>query len=403
MDPASKPRPTLGAYIVAVHLFCVPSFGYSESPGILIIPQITGALLVAYALFDMFKTQKISIPLEIRVYGFLGLWAAITFLGGISSEELRPLGSLIKVIATALACAQLIKNEIDFVVAMRVFVISVLFVYFLNKDALRFLRIADKLTESDRFAGTMMNANTAAIYSVAVLWSCIHLWILSKRKLMGLAFWIIPIGISLLIIYYSGSKKGLIGIGLFAILFARLLHISKNRSSLRKSLILLVSVALIILTALFIYTSPFFSRLEQLYYGTAKTDINRYEFVREAINVWLMNGKTFIMGVGYDNFRLVNYLGDYAHSTPFELLASNGIIGFSLFMGFLFLLYYKFVFLYKKAKNWDLKSIFFSAIIFLSIYSFFIVGAVLHESRELGPILGSLAGYGQCHFRKIGQ
>jgi hypothetical protein len=132
-------------------------------------------------------------------------------------------------------------------------------------------------------------------------------------------------------------------------------------------------------------------------YGGSGSDINRLNLAREAIHVWLMNVKTFVMGVGYDNFRIFSDYQTYAHSTPLELLASNGIVGFSLFMGFLFVLFRKFINLYKYTSDQELKVIFFSTLIFLSIYSFFMLAAVMQDSREIQPILGGLAAFGQYH------
>jgi hypothetical protein len=70
-------------------------------------------------------------------------------------------------------------------------------------------------------------------------------------------------------------------------------------------------------------------------------------------------------------------------------------------MGFLILLFRKFVLLYRQALNPELKRIFFSIIIFLFIYSFFMLTHVLHASRELLPILGGLAAFGQYHLRLL--
>jgi hypothetical protein len=143
--------------------------------------------------------------------------------------------------------------------------------------------------------------------------------------------------------------------------------------------------------------------MEQLFYGGSDSDIKRLNLAQEAIEVWLMNGKTFFMGVGYDNFRLFSHLQDYAHSTPFELLASNGLIGFLLFMGFLFVLIRKFIFLLRSTLDPELNSVLFMSLIFLLIYSFFMLAAVMHESRELLPILGCLSAFGQYHLRLLGQ
>lgn len=400
----NRSGPTLGAFLVGAYLFSVPAFAYSESYGLLIIPQITGVLLVAYAILDILRNQRAIIPLDIQLYGLMGLWAVITFFMGASAGKggTLSLGTLIKVAIATLACGQLIKDENDLFTALKIFVFSILFVYYQNMGDLQYLRMADKITEMDRFAGTLTNANTAAIFSLTVIWASGLLLLVSRKGFFRGALYLIPIGISLIIIYYSGSKKGLIGIGLFVMFFARLLYI-RQRAFFRKSLILLVSFSLIIIAGYFIYTSPFFFRMEQLFSGGSVADANRLQLAKEAINVWLMNWRTFFMGVGYDNFRLFSSLQAYAHSTPLELLASNGLIGFSLFAGFLVLLFRKFYYLYRHALNQESKSVFFASLIFLFTYSFFMMTAVLHDSRELLPILGCLAAFGQYHLRLLRQ
>jgi O-antigen ligase len=398
----NDPKPTLGAYLVGAYLFSVPAFAYSQSLGLLYIPQVTGALLVAYAILDILGKGTIKIPGEIRVYGLLGLWAVVTFAFSASPHDwgTQSLGTLVKVVIATMACAQLIKNETDFFTALKIFVFSVLLVYFQNRGDLQYLRIADQITETDRFAGTLTNANIAAMFSLTVIWASIHLVLHSRRKLLSAALYSPPIGIALLIIYYSGSKKGLIGIGLFILFFTRLLYIREQRSSYRKTLVLLISASLIIIASYFIYTSPFFIRIEQMIYGASGSDLKRLGLANEAIHVWLMNFKTILMGVGYNNFKLFSDLQSYSHSTLLELLASNGVVGFFLFVTFFTLLFRKFVILYRRASNQELKSIFFSILIFLFIYSFFMLTAVLHDARELLPILGCLAAFGQYHLRR---
>jgi O-antigen ligase len=193
------------------------------------------------------------------------------------------------------------------------------------------------------------------------------------------------------------------GLGLFALFFARLLYIQQRASRYKKSLVLVMASVLIVAAGYCIYISPFFFRIQQLIYGGSTGDVNRIYLARDAIGIWLMNVRTFLIGVGYDNFRFVSELQTNSHSTPLEILACNGIIGLSLFMAFLFLLFRKFYLLYKQALTPESKRTFYLIIIFLIIYSFFMLAHVLHASRELLPILGGLAAYGQYHLNRIRQ
>lgn len=405
MKPPSAGRPTLGAYLVGAYLFSVPAFAYSESLGLMIIPQITGAILVGYALIDILHRRSLKIPLDIQLYGFMGLWALITFFLGVNTDEqrIRDLFSLLKVVIATLACAQLIKDDSDLFAALKMFVFSILLVYYQNRYDLQYLRVASQITEADRFAGTLANANTAAIYSLTVIWASVLLLLRSGKGLLRWGLLLISTGISLLIIYYSGSKKGLIGIGLFVLFLAGLLYSRQGSSIYRKGLIVLISASLVLVAGYYIYTSPFFFRMEQMFTGGSGSDINRWDLAGEAIHVWLMNGKTFLMGVGYGNFSLFSELQTYSHSTPLELLAGNGLIGLFLFMGFLTLLFRKFIFLYKYTDNQDQRSIVFGTLIFLAIFTVFMLAAVMHESRELLPILGALSAFGQYQVCRLSQ
>ena len=380
----------MGAY-----LFSVPAFAYSEGSALSAIPQVTGALLAAYALIDILRRLRIEVPLDIGLYGFMGLWAGTTYILGASTSGWTSLGSLIKVVIATIACAQLIKNETDLFTALKMFVVSIVLVYYQNMGDLRYLRVADKISETDRFAGTLANANTAAIFALTVIWVSILLVLHVRKGLLERVWVLVPVGISLIIIYYSGSKKGLVGLGLFVLFLTRLMYMRQKASFYKKGLVLLISAALIILAGYFIYTSPFFFRMEQLFRGGSGSDINRFNLAQEALQVWLMNWKTFIMGVGYDNFRLFSSLQTYSHSTPFELLASNGIVGFGAFMGFFYLLFRKNMWLYRHARDQYLKSLSYATIVFLSIFFYFMIASVLHDSRKLLPILGCLSAFGQ--------
>lgn len=385
----------LGAYIVGAYLFSVPAFAYSDTLGLLIVPQLTGALLAAYAALDVLARKTIQIPQEVRLYGLFGLWAAATFIFGASTSDLRPLGTLLKVVLATLACAQLIKDDADLHVALKIFVFSILLVYYQNRADLQLLRMTDRITDGERFAGTLANANTAAIFAVTVIWASALLLLSAKGGVLARSVFIVPVGIALMIVYYSGSKKGYIGIGLFVLFFARSLYLGQRSSRQKKLLAVVVALGLIIIMAYFIYSSPFFFRIQEAIAGDDASTSNRWELAGEAVNVWLRSPKTFLMGVGWDNFRLFSEFQTYSHSTPLELLASNGVVGFGLFMGFIVLMFRNFVVLYRRTSSPMAQSAYFSSLIYLSIFFVFMVAAVLHDSRELLPILGCLAAYGQ--------
>ncbi len=403
MDLAASPKPSLAGYLVGAYLFSVAAFTGSMSGTLSIIPQVLGALVVGYALYDLLASFEIKIPAAIGLYGLFGLWAAFThYIGPRAGEGLIPsLGTLLKVVAATLACAQLIKTDADLFMALRFFAFSILFVYYQNRGEIGLLQVTGQITEEDRFAGTLSNANTAAIFSLTITWAAILLLVRAQKDRFKGVLYLVPIGVALVLIYYSGSKKGLIGLALLVLFVTRLFFKRENLTPLRRAAILLASAALIVVAGYFIYTSPFFFRMQQLLAGLSNaSDANRFELAREAVEVWLTNLRTFFVGVGFDNFWTHSKLGVYAHSTPLELLASTGIVGCSLFLGFLGLLFTRFVGLYRTAVEDGSKQLFFAIEILLVIFTFFMATAVLYDAKELLPILGCLAGYGQYRLRR---
>jgi O-antigen ligase len=398
MDSLASSKPTLGGYLVGIYLFSVPAFGFAESSSLLIIPQILGALLAGYALYDVLGRFEIQIPAEIGLYALLGLWAVLThFVGPRAGEGLTPsLGTLLKVVVATVACSQLIRTDADLFMVLRMFAFSVVLVYVQNVEEIKYLQMAGGVADEDRFAGTLSNANAAAIFALTVVWAAILMLLRAQKAWLGRVTYFVPIGVSLVIIYYSGSKKGLIGLALLVLFVTWLMYKRQEPTLLRKGLAVLVSAGLIVVAGYFIYTSPFFFRMEQFFAGMSNaSDSARWDLAREAIQVWLMDPKTVFMGVGYDNFWSYSTLGTYAHSTPLELLASNGIIGLALFLGFLTLLVLKFIRLYKGATEPGSKVLHFAILVFLFVFTFFMATAVLHDSKEMLPILGCLAGFGR--------
>lgn len=103
--------------------------------------------------------------------------------------------------------------------------------------------------------------------------------------------------------------------------------------------------------------------------------------------------KTFLAGVGHENFKDMNLLGKYSHSTITETLVASGIFGFLLYFGSLFFLIRHF----NKLRKITLGSKHFSTV-FLpdsdSTFLFFNTAAVMYDSRDFWPLMGVMSSYG---------
>jgi hypothetical protein len=389
-------KPTLGSYLVGAYLFSVPTFSYSPDLKLNFIPQWVGLIVVLYAIMDILRTKKLNIPNEIKLYGLFVLWLFFTFFLVGASNDYDSILTSVKVGLITLGCTQLIKNDQDFFNALFLYGISILFVVYLNYETLLYLRYAIRITEMDRFEGTLTNANTAAIYAISVLWVSFTFFFSEKRSFIIRAFCIAFGCTALFIIYFSGSVKGMIGIALFAVCIAWTFYEKYENSLKKRVLVSIVGLGLVAAAFCFVYYSPFFFRLERIIlYKDMGSPGERVYLFKTAVEVWFGNVVSILCGIGHDNFRDYNSLRTYSHSTISEVLVSAGIFGFALYFAGFMLLLKKLYFQSKYSMGKFQFTESFSCFFFLLILLFFNAFAVLYSSRELWPLIGIIAAYSQ--------
>ena len=394
MNPILQKKASLGSYFVGAYLFSVPAFSYSETLNLTFIPQLIAACVVILAIFDILQTGKFNLSTSIKLYGYFVLWTVIAFILAGDWTYGESLFTLIKVGFIVLAVSQLIKNEKDFLMAVMIFNFSIILVFYFNRDLISNLQKASRVSGDDRFAGTLTNSNAAAMYALSILWSGITLLFSKETKQILKLVTVITIAISLWMIIYSGSKKGLIGVILFA-MFTGWLFIQENKHSFWKTMLAsIMALSLIGVTIFYVYNSPFFERMETMINGDTHSTAHRIYLINAAIDTWLDGGKTFLAGVGHENFKDMNLLGKYSHSTITETLVASGIIGFLLYFGSLFFMIRQF----NHLRNITLGSGHFSTVFFclilILLFLFFNSAAVMYDSRDFWPLMGVMSSYG---------
>lgn len=392
----SSQRASLGSYMVGSYLFSIPILSYSSVFDLSFIPQLMGLFAVLYAIVDILMTKRLNIPYEIGLYGIFTTWLVFTFFLAGELESLDSLLTSVKVGIITVCVAQLIKNDKSFYNVLFIYSLSIPLVLYLNYETILFLSFADKMPGMERFEGTIENANIAAIYAISIVWASLLLLFKPNAKAIIKPIYFAFISIALFIIFFSGSKKGMIGILLF-VLFASWVFIKKNKHSFGKiAFSFIISISLIVTTIYFVYTSPFYYRLENLMHFTvnaSSSDEDRLYLFKTAIEIWLKNGINFFFGIGHNNFAVHNDLQLYSHSTISEILVSSGIVGFLLYFSALgFLL--KNLYIQKKIV---IKTKHFTSVIgcffFIILILFFNASAVLYSARDLWPLTGIVAAY----------
>lgn len=393
----NPPKNRLGAYFVGLYLFSVPAFSYSPDMNLGIIPQALGFLVVLYGVFDVASRKRVNLGKDIQLYGYFAAWAVFTYLISAFAgnlQQLGTLGTLVKVAAVTMAASQLIKTKNDFFLALAIYSTSIFLVSYLNYDLIQNLHNTTQIRGTDRFDGTLANANTAAMYALSIVWASLTIYFGSRFPRLTRNAFLLCLPISVWIIGFSGSKKGLLGIAIFSAMISWWV-IKRHRKSFLKFFGALIASASLLTGALYyVYHSPFFNRLELFFSGSdTGSTAERYYLASTALALWIDDIKTFILGVGYDNFRYHNQLHTYSHSTVTETLVTTGIIGFVLYFSGLYLLGKRLFIIQRHPYSQDSRTPIYMGLVFVLLFVLFNISAVMCASREFWPLVGIISSY----------
>jgi O-antigen ligase len=390
--PNITEKPTIGGFLAGIYLFSVPILSYSETLGLFMVPQYIGFILVIYAVYDLFKSKQFTRSRFALFYVLFAICSIISYLYSEHKEQTEPILTLVKVMIITVSISQLIRNRLDYSLCLFIFFISIFIALYLNYDEILRMRSSDSFSEEERFAGSFANANTAALYCLAVFWAGFT-WLFHVRDKSILKIIIIPgLLLALMVTLYSGSRKGLLGLGLLSMGVAWVTLKLFGTNHFRRALIGLSILVAMAFLFKFLYHSPFFYRLQGMFEGESSSNV-RSELFRQAIAIWSGSVRNLVVGIGINNFKFYNDYFAYSHSTISETLVSTGIIGFTLyFTGFLvsFSDYYK---LYKKHyAPYQIVILFNLFMLFLIL--FFNSTAVMFDDRLFMPLLGIISAYG---------
>ena len=230
------------------------------------------------------------------------------------------------------------------------------------------------------------------MYGMAIIWAGIMLLFTKNRSFIIKIIVFAGIIIAGFLIIYTGSRKGLIGLGFFSIALAWISIKKFGYTLFRKFALILLSLGVIYGVFMIIYTSPFFGRIETMFQGETSFDTRVY-LLKEALNVWKSSFKNTTIGIGIDNFRFHNNMMTYSHSTVSEILVSTGIIGFVLYFTAIISIFVAYLKAYKITFP-DNKTIILVIIAFLVLTLFFNATAVMFDDRLFLPLIGIISSYG---------
>lgn len=387
---------TFRALVVAIHLVVTIAFSdWIEMEDTRIYRLVSFVLIgVLFLDFGFRKKINLRLPLPVILYVGVFVWSYLTL------KIMVPLGdnqqmliSYGKAVIVTIAYTRLIESTKELKILLWGLVFSVIVMYYYNTDAIHESRLM--LT---RLFGTLGNANNIGKCAVAGVWAGITLWLTIK----GPSRWIplvVACAPAALIITLSGSRKAMLvlPIMLFAFALPQVSVVRRLTTIRRAKRWILGSVLALPILGYMVWGTPFGERITNIFsreYISA-SDVQRTNFVWASLRMFI---ESPIWGKGLDNFRYFSYeyggrLGSYSHSTPFELLANTGLVGFVLYFGAIWLLYKKMRLSLKYENAPEDRKIIISGLVLIVVVVFYNIFSVMYADKVLWPLLGAYAGY----------
>lgn len=228
-----------------------------------------------------------------------------------------------------------------------------------------------------RIASVLFNANA---YAITLSIGCMFAWYLyqnSASKLFKLILAITAFLFIYQIIFFTGSRKGILSLVWMMTIYLFISHAFQSKSSLSK-LILKGLFLIIILTALWwaVAQSPFYDRMLRL-----QTDIlegTRTDMARLGLDLWRERP---LFGQGANQFRVIYFRPTYSHNNYIELLANNGLIGLFTFYSFFILLARRYL---RAAKSGGVPPFLYTwSLSFMAMLLFLDIGVVSYYSKQV--------------------
>lgn len=325
--PGSRAR--LRLFEVMLTLFLAGFLLTDLYPWLSSFNRVLGAVLGVLAI-SSWARRRGGIPAELVLFGVFILWGVLTgFFFARDQSRVMAYGRLLSqelVLAFALAEYVRERGSASFVFLLLLVVPICLFWYARSTGQLATAQEVGTRGHG-RVSSFTSNANAAAtlcLYGVFAVGYFI--W---NRKKQGLVFWpllALPFIASSLVA--SASRKNLLSVGIFALMWALLTYGRARNSKVRSVLLLLTVVAALYAAGRFVVESTRVGERFRQTSGDPYVSTGRYKLYREGWNMFLQSP---VQGVGLGNFVVYSSTGAYAHSDYMEVLATTGIVGFLLY------------------------------------------------------------------------
>jgi hypothetical protein len=285
-----------------------------------------GTLLVALFTFLYINGKTLSIfsfPKGIQyaiVYGGFSLISGIF----IANDVKLLLTSLVTYFAFLFVCCCICvicagENSIDWLIKMIIFICFLCAIYTIFNGYDYYNGIIVKTMGPENNPNTL---GTLMVFGIALM------MLKNKQKMFDLIKLLLMMVLFIYVIILTGSKKALLSAAIlvFVWLFVYLKDLHKNGRLMHKFMAYAIMGIMIYAGSLYFkktyINTASFVRMQGLF-TSGSTQIREGMYV-EAIDFFC---KSPIIGIGYNQFRVLSNWRTYAHSTYAEVLADGGILG----------------------------------------------------------------------------
>ncbi len=258
----------------------------------------------------------------------------------------------------------------------------------------------------ERVEGLVKGANGFAWYMLLASVCLAYFWMrISKRAMVRKILILVGMFLLLIAIVLSGSRKGLLGLVLFYVLwlwYCYRKHVFRNLSVFAGVLIALIIGGVV--TVSVTSNTRMAERLSRTWEAITpggKSEGAGEERIMLMKNAWVAFLDSPVVGIGLDNVRLRNPGYMHSHCEYTEILSNTGLLGFMLYFGIYFVLWRRSVKLAKCAKDpsvVDLANLvraFMLTVIVLSL------GRWNYNDKALWALLGTFIGYTSVLWRHV--
>ena len=375
----------------ALAIASVPIF--SSNKTLSFVPQVLAVLALLGAFCSLFYRIP-RIHLAIAAYlGLVAFWG-ITLLW--EPDLWQNYQTSLKIAALTLTVHIVFRTKGQLLLLFAVYCSTSLITLSLNWNELHSVSaLADSevLSDEDRFAGTFANANTAGMYGVLVLLFALITFFNTRSRwrwavlLTGVA--------GLIVCYFSGSRKGMLGLGVVALAAPWMAAVHSQTGRLNWLKGAAIAATALILAAVAFSNLPFADRLLitlKQGIGAESSGQARVDMLGRAFALWTEHP---FFGCGFDGFARESGFGVYSHTTFGEVLCNGGLVGITLLGIYYLLPSIHMVGLLLRTMGTPGSRLFMGLLVFWGVFVLFSTFAVLLDSREYLAIYAAICGYVQ--------